>query len=61
VFDELAKECLPVLYAEMQERETPLVLSSSAWFMALFVGFLPFEVPSPLPHFSPSVFIRLVS
>ncbi|ELR25118.1 TBC domain containing protein [Acanthamoeba castellanii str. Neff] len=43
VFDELAKECLPVLYAEMQERETPLVLSSSAWFMALFVGFLPFE------------------
>jgi hypothetical protein len=44
VFDELAKECLPTLYAEMQERETPLVLSSSAWFMALFVGFLPFEV-----------------
>jgi len=44
VFDELAKEHLPTLYAKMQERETPLVLSSSAWFMALFVSFLPFEV-----------------
>lgn len=43
VFDELAKEHLPTLYAKMQERETPLVLSSSAWFMALFVSFLPFE------------------
>ncbi len=44
MFEELAIEQLPELYSELQQRGTPLVLVSSSWFMALFVGFLPLEV-----------------
>jgi hypothetical protein len=47
VFDEIAREFMPEAHAVLAHRGTPMVLVSSAWFMALFIGFLPLEVSYP--------------
>ncbi len=52
VMDELGQEYLGDLCQVLEGRGIPLVLICSAWFMALFVGFLPLEVFFPLPKFS---------